>query len=209
MCERCRRFTHFYCRDVIPTKKTLPEGPWFCDLCCPTEGPLPQELLTFGGQGTTDSDYKKWGDVWHDEETLQALKGDETASGRAKKRAKFYKFQGPHLLTAKEGRKVPPPSERLALLRELHKTTGHRGARSLCDMMRHQWYWSSMLPPCSGPAIQPCQTCVGAGAQREQTSFDEGGEVGLQHSAACSACSCLCCLCCRLDCFGGSFGFHL
>jgi transposase InsO family protein len=145
MCERYRRFTHLYCRDVFLNKRALPKGPWYCDMCCPAEGPLPSELAAMGEDGGQLEDYVKWGDIWTDKETLDVLMGNGAeTTPRARKRAKLYIYEDGTIKTAKTGRKVPKPEERLPLLRQLHETTGHRGARSLADVARHQWYWVNL-----------------------------------------------------------------
>jgi hypothetical protein len=96
----------------------------------------------------------KGADVWADAAVLQFLQHNALPRGasaaevkRIKARAARYLWQQGKLLRRWRDdsfRHVPPPSERLALVRQHHEQLGHFGYKRTMSLLLHNYWWQGM-----------------------------------------------------------------
>jgi hypothetical protein len=90
------------------------------------------------------------GDVWSDDAVLHYLQQDAYASGsshaqrrRVRKRARMYRWQSDKLyrvMADSSNRQVPPPAQRLQLVKDTHAHTGHFGEKRTMSLLCNG-YW--------------------------------------------------------------------
>ncbi len=95
------------------------------------------------------------GDVWSDDAVLHYLQQDAYASGsshaqrrRVRKRARMYQWQSDKLYRAMAdgcNRQVPPPAQRMQLVKDTHEHTGHFGEKRTMSLLCNGYWWRGML----------------------------------------------------------------
>lgn len=113
-----------------------------------------------GGGGDTD--------IWHDAPALQVLQEgtwptNVTAAERSRinKRMRYYRWRDNKLLrTMPDGstKQVPPPSERLALIKQLHEQCGHFGTRRTTSLALHSHWWHGLQADVAA-VVRSCKEC--------------------------------------------------
>jgi hypothetical protein len=95
------------------------------------------------------------GDVWSDDAVLHYLQQDAFASGsshaqrrRVRKRARMYRWQSDKLyrvMADSSNRQVPPPAQRMQLVKDTHEHTGHFGEKRTMSLLCNGYWWRGML----------------------------------------------------------------
>jgi hypothetical protein len=89
-------------------------------------------------------------DVWLDQEVLDILWYNVSPAGnpkRAKQRAKQYRWVDDKLLRLMPDgstRTVPPPEERVAIVKQVHEQLGHFGVKRTRRLVMHSWWWAGI-----------------------------------------------------------------
>ena len=158
VCDGCNSLVHTYCNDNA--LEVIPSGSYFCDRCRPPFYDCTEHQTS--GNAYFDPPRDLYKDIWLDSDTLAFLK-DPTipASPRVIARASRYQWIKDKLLT-KDGRQVPRPEDRPHLLTTAHTNLGHRGYRSVAELLRYEYYWSGMRED-SRAAVQNCAACAHRG----------------------------------------------
>ncbi|CAI5474942.1 unnamed protein product [Closterium sp. Yama58-4] len=115
-------------------------------------------------RGTGGEQQKGPADVWQDEKTLKWIKGeiaeDGGAGARAKARGQHYRwFQGQVQLQTKDGwKRVPAPTEREGIIREVHNKLGHYGPLRTLQLLQTGWWWAGMRKEVK-EWVEKCELC--------------------------------------------------
>lgn len=113
-----------------------------------------------GGGGDTD--------IWHDAPALQMLQegtlpAETTAAERSRihKRLRYYQWRDGKLLRVmpdNSTKQVPPPKERLALIKQLHEQCGHFGGRRTAALVLHSYWWHGLQADVAA-VVRSCKEC--------------------------------------------------
>ncbi|CAI5483011.1 unnamed protein product [Closterium sp. Yama58-4] len=115
-------------------------------------------------RGTGGEQQKGPADVWQDEETLKWIKGETAEDGgagaRARARGQHYRwFQGQVQLQTKDGwKRVPAPTEREGIIREVHNKLGHYGPLRTMQLLQTGWWWARMRKEVK-EWVEKCELC--------------------------------------------------
>ena len=111
----------------------------------------PEEALMEGARQAAAADHQSGPDIWLDEHTLHLLQqGDPSPDWpdkerrRAATRASRYCWQEGQLYRRwHDGgrRRVPPPGDRLVLVRDCHVERGHFGVKRTLSLLLHEYWW--------------------------------------------------------------------
>ena len=107
-------------------------------------------------------------DIWDDDATMHLLRNGTHREGtsplerrRAARRAERYRMQGGDLiLMGLDGRtrKVPPPPERLAIVKKTHEDTGHFGMRRTQALLLNSYWWPQISNDVE-TVLKHCEAC--------------------------------------------------
>ena len=110
-------------------------------------------------------------DIWADSEVMSYLQDHSgiSPSARVRKRAQRYRWLSGKLYRIMEDkslREVPPPDQRLDIVRSLHDSTGHWGRRRTVHLVM-QTYWFVHLYQVVRDVVRSCPSC-----SRQQAVFN-------------------------------------
>jgi site-specific DNA-cytosine methylase len=107
-------------------------------------------------------------DIWHDAAALHLLQQGELPSdtsaaekSRINKRLQYYTWYDGKLLRLmpdNSTRIVPPPADRLQLIKDCHDRTGHFGIRRTTSLLLHTWWWHGIQADAAS-VVSACKEC--------------------------------------------------
>jgi hypothetical protein len=107
-------------------------------------------------------------DIWNDSVTLHLLQHGTTPEGtpageksRANKRLQYYTWEQAKVwrrMPIGTRREVPPPSDRLALIKQCHNRAGHFGVRRTTAMLLNTWWWHGLQADVAA-VVSACKEC--------------------------------------------------
>jgi hypothetical protein len=107
-------------------------------------------------------------DIWHDAVALHRLQqgtfpSDTSAveKSRVNKRLQYYTWRDGKVLRIMPDnsiRVVPPPAERLQLIKDCHDRTWHFGIRRTTALLLHTWWWHGIQADAAS-VVSACKEC--------------------------------------------------
>ena len=152
LCDKCSKGFHTFC--LQPALPEIPEGSWCCDLCCEASREITQDNATL--------DFLRDGNF--------PASADKTEKARIRARAQRYKFVGEQLHHKDTGKPIPPETDRLRIIQEVH-AIGHTGIAKTFHMVSNHYWWRGMFEQVKS-VLRNCRDC-----QLVQVSFNEPTEM--------------------------------
>ncbi|CAI7769995.1 unnamed protein product [Closterium sp. NIES-54] len=116
-------------------------------------------------------------DIWEDEPAMRWVKGetgeDEELTARVRARGQHYRWYQQQLqVQTEDGWKlVPAPSEREAVIKEIHTKLGHFGHERTVQLLKTGWWWEGMRRQVKG-WVEGCEVCQRSRANLTQAKAE-------------------------------------
>ncbi|CAI7864533.1 unnamed protein product [Closterium sp. NIES-54] len=116
-------------------------------------------------------------DIWEDEPAMRWVKGetgeDEELTARVRARGQHYRWYQQQLqVQTEDGWKlVPAPSEREAVIKEIHTKLGHFGHERTVQLLKTGWWWEGMRRQVKG-WVEGCEACQRSRANLTQAKAE-------------------------------------
>ncbi|PNH01098.1 Retrovirus-related Pol polyprotein from transposon [Tetrabaena socialis] len=107
-------------------------------------------------------------DIWDDASTMHLLRHgtppkdiDSNEIRRITRRGRRYRMQGDQLLSLTvdgKAKRVPPPPDRIELVKRMHEETGHLGVRRTLALLLTSFWWAGIAQDVSS-VVRHCSAC--------------------------------------------------